>query len=130
MTYIRKQAIYDTVVKHLITQDEPAFLPVAGACRYRMTNDGRPISCAVGCLIKDTEYSEAMEGNSVSQLTRQAKLPQHLRPHTVLLSHLQNLHDETMVKETRFGPECIKAARQIATDYDLSDAVIMAHAKP
>ncbi len=35
-----------------------------GACSYRGVNEGRPVKCAVGCLIPDSEYDPIMDTGS------------------------------------------------------------------
>lgn len=54
------QEIFDTVAKHLLTQNERA--SNNGACMYRAPNGCK---CAVGCLIPDELYSPYFEGQNV-----------------------------------------------------------------
>jgi len=53
-----KQEIFDKVVIHLLTQNARSTNETGGSCSYR-SKDGK--SCAVGCLIEDSEYSINME---------------------------------------------------------------------
>lgn len=59
---MNKQEIFETVVRHLHQQGEPAVIG-EGNCRYR-ADDGK--SCAVGCLIPDDCYDPQMEGMTSS----------------------------------------------------------------
>ena len=53
---MRKQQVFNTVAKHLLTQKKKSIKD--GTCRYRYRN----LSCAVGCLIPKEEYSPKLEG--------------------------------------------------------------------
>lgn len=54
--------IFDTVKAHLLQQDDRAFDPDSGACRYR---DQKGRKCAVGCVIPDELYNPLMEGATI-----------------------------------------------------------------
>jgi hypothetical protein len=87
-----EQKIYDYVVSHLRQQNAQSVEP-SGDCVYR-NPDG--LSCAVGCLIPDSEYLEGFEDNNVrSLLRRDSKFrpSEVLKPFTVLLTNLQHVHD-------------------------------------
>jgi hypothetical protein len=59
-----KQAIYSKVRNHLLTQNEKS--EELGSCLYRSTNEeGKPLMCAIGCLIPDNLYTEQMEGHGI-----------------------------------------------------------------
>lgn len=57
---MNNQEIFDTVSKHLLTQNKKSM--GTKGCAYR-GEDG--CMCAVGALIRDEFYSEILEGNSV-----------------------------------------------------------------
>lgn len=91
-----KQEIFDKVVTHLLTQKVKAavFDPETGAeaCRYR---DDCGNKCAVGCLIPDDLYSNAMESLGVGTLldrypSLESVLPSEYR---TMLWDLQQVHD-------------------------------------
>jgi len=52
--------VFDTVKAHLLAQGEKS--AVGTDCRYR-DPEGR--KCAIGCLVKDDLYNEALEGKNV-----------------------------------------------------------------
>jgi len=93
-----KQEIFDKVATHLMTQlkrAEKRRVPSYGSagdtyCRYR-TDEG--LSCAVGCLIKDEDYSPGMEGRSVHNLNLT-----YLKKEVYFLAKLQAIHDMEDVK--------------------------------
>lgn len=96
-----EQEIYDTVKKHLLTQNaksvfDPARIEEGTPCMYRGENG---LQCAVGCLIPDDLYHRSMEGASVTLLvTKYSKLRELFgRENTGLVQELQNIHDEAPV---------------------------------
>ena len=110
------QTIFNRVAAHLLAQGRPSLSDNEGECAYRGEDDLR---CAVGCLIDDAHYSEALEGYSVQhgdvvQAVKSSLGLQHLAPRTAdLLGDLQLLHDLTPPEEWREG---LKA---LARQYDL-----------
>ncbi|MCB1466605.1 MAG: hypothetical protein KDK08_05540 [Rhizobiaceae bacterium] len=86
------QQILDTVYDHLVKQGGPALIKKTSdpTCAYRGVNN---MSCAVGCLILDAEYSDDMEFTNVTGLKACGMLPERLLPHINLLKTLQNAHD-------------------------------------
>jgi hypothetical protein len=56
-----QQKAYEAIRAHLIQQGRPAMDPMTGSCFYRAV-DG--LKCAVGCLISDEAYHEALEDNT------------------------------------------------------------------
>ena len=60
------QEIFDQAATHLLTQRQQARDSAHGACAYR-TEAG--LKCAVGCLIEDKYYRQAIEGVSVGSVT-------------------------------------------------------------
>lgn len=87
---MNNQEVFDKVVEHLVAQGQPA--REGFKCFYRGPNGTK---CAVGCLIPDELYDEAMEGRSASIL--ESKFPQ-LQPlfsnvDPEVLWQLQNVHD-------------------------------------
>lgn len=97
------QEVYDTVVQHLYAQGGKSygdFPDDAGAkgssgCLYR-SPDGR--KCAVGALIPDDIYEEAMEGLSITGLVSNYErvLPSAITANHELLGMLQESHDNYM----------------------------------
>ena len=92
-----KQDTYDLVVSHLRVQNKQA-LGKDGLCRYRGENGTK---CAVGCLISDDEYSEALEGHSVGSDNAVGlnSLLERKGHDLDLLSKLQFIHDRTMPED-------------------------------
>jgi hypothetical protein len=96
------QEIFDTVVKHLMTQRRPA-KSSNGKCMYR-TFDG--LKCAVGVLILDDEYDHEMDDGQVTSVTALIAnylLPQRLIGHGKLLERLQNAHDDDYFVDRETG---------------------------
>ena len=93
---MNKQQIFDTVVKHLAQQKRRSMAIFVhreeeiNTCAYRGKYGDM---CAVGCLIKDEDYSPVMETNPVDDLVRKGLLPEYLKQHTGLLQALQLAHD-------------------------------------
>ena len=87
------QAVFDKVVKHLLTQNRRS--KGKRGCAYR-GKDGA--MCAVGCLISDKAYDPEIEGHSVYYLRVQENLAKSGVPiyskMKALLTNLQYLHDE------------------------------------
>lgn len=90
------QEIFDKVVAHLRQQNTVCRAP-DGMCLYR--ND-QGLSCAVGCLISDEEYSLSMEENTVVQMLHSEHCPISLRDRLAsyipLLTQLQKIHDNDL----------------------------------
>jgi len=109
------QELFDKVAKHLLTQKAKA-MRVMGyepRCAYR-GEDGK--SCAVGCLIDDTEYAPWMEGNPVDWLFDMdlpLTLREKLEGNRGLLLDLQEVHDEYEVENWE------QALRNLAKSHDL-----------
>lgn len=75
-----KQDVFNTVAKHLIEQGEPSAYGEGVICRYRHTSpDGKQLSCAIGCLIPDVEYNDAIEGAEVYGLANDHHLPSMIK---------------------------------------------------
>ena len=110
------QTIFNRVAAHLLAQGRPSLSDNEGECAYRGEDDLR---CAVGCLIDDAHYSEALEGCSVQhgdvvQAVKSSLGLPHLPPRLVyLLEELQVLHDYTPPSTWR------KELKEIAHKYDL-----------
>lgn len=89
------QQVFDFVVTHLYTQGRKAIQDSQlfadfESCAYRSPDGAK---CAVGCLLRDEEYKEEMEGSPVSDLHSEGWLPSRLVPHLALLTELQGVHD-------------------------------------
>lgn len=76
---LSNREIFELVKQHLMAQGTLSI--DERGCRYR---DDYGLSCAIGALITDAEYSLHMERNTVSQLCSRE---------TPLLSALQRIHD-------------------------------------
>lgn len=88
INYNSVQAVYDHVCRHIAAQGFRAMN--AASCRYR---DLYGASCAVGCLIRDEDYLDKMEGFGVINSRNLLLLPRYLWPHLDLLIELQSAHD-------------------------------------
>ena len=107
---MNRQQILDTVVAHLLKQGRKAieYSKLAGGrvCQYR-TKDGK--KCAIGCLIPDEYYHEAMEGVGVQCLITGVMMGNGIAPKGLpeffclenahLLDLLQDLHDGAKVND-------------------------------
>ena len=91
------QAVFDKVVKHLLTQKRRSESK-RGRCAYR-GKDGD--MCAVGCLISDKAYDPEIEGQSVFNSQVQENLAKSGVPiynkMRSLLTDLQGIHDECSI---------------------------------
>jgi hypothetical protein len=105
---MKTQAIFDKVVKHLLTQNKKS--KSNGQCMY-LSSDG--LKCAIGCLINKKEYSKKMEGRNVEMLLRSyASLRKKIIASNKnyskilhLLFHLQEIHDYCHAKQWSFKLE-------------------------
>jgi hypothetical protein len=88
---MNQQEIFNKVARHLARQGRKA-RDEHGKCAYRGKGD---LKCAVGCLIRDSEYDPRMEGDSVDGLKKRDLLPNRLRRAERLLMSLQSAHDDT-----------------------------------
>lgn len=93
---MNKQELFTRVVTHLRLQGKQSMTPDHVICAYRGA-DGT--SCAVGCLIPDDQYSDAIEGNNIISLAYRDDCPQILKDlmgegHKDLLHELQAIHDD------------------------------------
>jgi hypothetical protein len=73
-----RQELFDRISRHLLTQKKKAECninegkrgsPPSWSCRYRAPGG---LSCAVGCIIPDELYTEALEGRGVTTLVERA----------------------------------------------------------
>ena len=130
---MKRQDIFDTVVRHLRAQKQRA-LEKHGMdmCAYRAP-DG--LKCAIGCLIPDELYDPLFEGKSAFWLlTNNAPEARAVRvfcgastDQTVvsLMSALQDIHD----KQYSWGTHgltvgALACLRKIADTHYLDDAVV------
>ena len=120
------QAVFNKVVNGLRKQgrksvSETEIVNGKPACMYRGDNKTR---CAVGQLIRNSEYKPWMEHSAFSFLLSQdcpqdcphicpKSLKARLRPHTDLISALQAVHDNADVAEWEVE------FKQTASRYDL-----------
>ena len=115
-----KQEIFNTVAKHLLKQGAAA---VDGAqCVYR---DPSGASCAVGCLIPDEVYDEAMEGDLAADVISGYPALHHLLPHLDLVSALQSAHDFVLTGgQSNKIDRWAARMRNVAQDYHLDASVL------
>ena len=99
LTALGIQHVFDFVVNHLLTQKEKSMCyhePTSEiSCAYRGENN---LSCAIGCLISDSEYKENIEGNFIAGLARNNSnfnflLSSDYGRTYMLLQCLQDIHD-------------------------------------
>lgn len=87
---LSKQAIFDKVAIHLLTQNQRAtsepYYEVT-SCMYRARNG---LKCAAGCLLTDSEVTKIGEGNSFGE----GYVPYRLKRNASFVHELQCLHDE------------------------------------
>lgn len=141
---MNKQEIFDTIARHLAKQGHRAAVrtELGDRCRYRLRNGDR---CAIGCLIPDEEYIDALEGGGVAAifnyLTGKAidisnyssaravvitaeKLPvtaeRLITAGVDLLKELQQLHDEPNPVGYKFAMEL----GAIAIRHGLDDRIV------
>lgn len=115
----KPQEIFDYVANHLITQGTASMRESNLTCAYRGMNG---TSCAVGCLMHETEYRKAFEGASLQGLlgyhpSMDPALHKRLDDNRILLSDLQRVHDQQLQEE---GLEAAKQRlRFVADTHDL-----------
>ena len=122
---MRKQQLFNTVAKHLLTQNKKAIKD--GICRYRFRN----LSCAVGCLIPENEYSRKLEGKSMTSFVggfvdadvaaavkKSKTLTNLIRYHVDLVERLQRIHDSSTPMYWK------EDLQKLADDFGLSAKVL------
>ena len=94
------QQVFDKVSNHLLTQNRKSMGGPGGGCAYRGDNGS---SCAVGCLMPDSEYHIRMEGQNIQDDQVWDALLTVIDPNCEddaiskkfdLLADLQELHDD------------------------------------
>lgn len=110
------QEIFDKVAAHLLQQGKRSMLltdEYEPVCAYR-GEGGR--MCAVGCLIKDENYTKELEGHGIGsiQVLEALEASGVVFSHELLLRELQIMHD---TYRTTSWLECL---RRIARDFDLT----------
>lgn len=91
-----EQEIFDTVYRHMLTQGRKAS-PDGLLCRYRTVVDGNVLTCAVGCLIPDSEYKPTFEGKCLERIIDSGYCPRWLTQNLAILHELQVIHDHYLV---------------------------------
>lgn len=121
-TTITNQEVFEAVCVHLSRQKKRALanLPNRGeTCAYRGDNG---LKCAVGALIPDVVYSEIMEGKCVADIIYSGSGLEALSAHEILLTKLQNVHDEVYEEE---GDVVVRIAlAEVAGDYGLKHSFV------
>lgn len=118
-----KQDIFDTVAKHLLTQNQKSqgdlgeeAKQYSGAqhsltgklfCLYR---DAAGCSCAIGCLIPDDKYAPDLEGLPISSSPRVQEAADIATAELDLARALQRIHDNCDVSAWRY--ELFKVAKR------------------
>jgi hypothetical protein len=119
---MKSQEIFDTVATHLFAQGERALAAVTPPiiCAYR-GGEGR--SCAVGCLIPDDLYSEAMEGGGITEdFIKRFKLPAYFAENRRLLLNLQSVHDTKSPWVSTYTMQ--ETLRTVARSFDLDSSIV------
>lgn len=88
------QEVFYKVVMHLRQQGKQSLRDIQhefeSNCAYR-GKDG--LKCAIGCLIKDSEYYPSMEGKGIDNLLREFSSLRRYKSSFNLLAQLQCIHD-------------------------------------
>ena len=146
--FLTMQQVFDRVATHLLTQraqskgaymDEEDYY-VEDACAYRGEND---LKCAVGCLIRDEDYDEKLEGLAVTAANKDNREFDNKKGRSMLLFHaltnaginpdnetmmgmlseLQQVHDSAAPSE---WPRCLlKMADDFKLDVEVIDKVVV-----
>jgi hypothetical protein len=125
---MKSQEIFDTVATHLFAQGERALAAVRPPsaygtppiCAYRGT-EGR--SCAIGCLIPDDLYSEAMEGGGITEdFIKRFKLPAYFAENRRLLLNLQSVHDTKSPWVSTYTMQ--ETLRTVARSFELDSSIV------
>ena len=87
------QEVFDYVATHLFKQGRPA-QNSDHDCVYRHVDDQGILTCAVGCLISEYDYSPMMEGMSIMNLIQNFSSLGCLEEDYSLLIDLQKTHDQ------------------------------------
>lgn len=94
---MKRQAIFNKVYKHLMSQKGKAYNRIKQECRYLDEATGK--RCAVGCLIKDRYNPEDLKGNihdsgSVYEAVKASNKGIDLSHENIsMLFDLQTMHD-------------------------------------
>lgn len=124
---MKRQEVFDTVTRHLLTQGKKAEEFPSRTCVY---HSPKGLKCAIGCLIPDSLYSPDLEGKTAHSLViwytlEEAKVVPAISPTShkgtsirTFLSDLQNIHDTYSPEEWRYQ------LRALATRYKLSTRVL------
>jgi hypothetical protein len=99
MNFKSKQALFDFISNHLLRQGKKS--NDLTSCLYRGPG-GR--KCAVGCVIPDELYSDAMERKSTGQLivlsaSNGYKLPWYIIRYRNFLEEFQAIHDVARISQ-------------------------------
>lgn len=120
MNKVSDQSIFDTVVKHLLTQGVragsyqhtgiPGFI-----CSFR---DEVGHKCAFGKLIPDELYVPEMEKYNVTRLITVYPELNYLQPHTAICNRLRQTHDYRDPSDWR------SALAEVAREFNLNTDVL------
>lgn len=91
------QEVFDIIVKGLRKQGKPSLSETEGMCLYRGPSNSK---CAVGLLIKDSEYTPKMEGKSLYSIMNSYSSLDRFRPNESLLEAMQKLHDTSAINNS------------------------------
>ena len=119
------QQVFDYVVSHLITQGKQSVIDTStyDGCAYR-GNGGT--SCAVGCLIPESEYHSNLESLSVEDILDEDLVPtlkklSNIPSMSKLLSDLQRFHDDpdNWSETSSLSPAGFEYLFEVAADHGL-----------
>lgn len=114
------QELFDHVVTHLFTQKVQSRDGDGPQCLYRGPSG---TSCAVGCVLPDEYYDEAMDGKSDStdlySVIENFKLPEYIVKNQDLLVALQKFHDKYVAFDASDEEQLLRL-EGIAWAYDLT----------
>lgn len=116
---LNNQTAFDTIIRHLRKQGRPA-VNEEGTCMYR-THIG--LSCAVGCLIPDSEYAPEFEEQTIDGIFDD--IPSLSGVSRPLLAQMQEWHDIWHRElPTPFEKAFESELHDLAAAYNLSTTVL------
>jgi hypothetical protein len=125
---MKKQEIFDAVVKHLMAAPSRSVNLKTNACMYR-TSDGA--KCAVGAILPDECYRPEMDhdtaGTSIRSLVvnHPEWVPFWMRRNVELLQVLQTVHD-TSANWMDGKSDMIRKLHKVADDFKLKKRALPA----
>lgn len=108
-----KQQTFDRVAKFLLRQSRES--KINASCVYFGPGD---LKCAAGCLIPPKRYSKKLEGFLVDENVSLLKMPNWFGHSTSLVTDLQGIHDNCLVREWK------QELKAIAKYHKLDDSAL------